>query len=484
MSTLSPALPLSEIEAKLEMLDISPRFIRALIRDPEFQSKLYKNHQLCYLHEFTLKLNGPYLSYKQLSEIFGMNPKTVSRSLRNGPQDPKPLGRHQALENNIEEQIVTQIINKANMGEAMTYKQVLLYAKELSKKDLTRGWLNQFYLRNNHMIKKCRSFPQEDLRLCIPREYLKKHISNMKNVGGRFSELVFNLDEVGISEYEDRRPKKVFVGTNIESTVVHHYVTRKIKHMTLLVCISAAGDALTPLLIVSEPINDTFWNSGIRPDEDVMIHQRSPPYIDTELFKEYLDSILIPYIKFVREKLNISNSEALVMMDSFSAHCNDRILRLLGKNSIIAFVFPSHTTNLFQSLDLVFFGAFKNIINNLDNEIEEKKLFECIIKILKTYEQTATSFNIRSSFKKAGLDIDYQSSPRKLIFNCQELVKNPNFIELWNYNIKIEEISKRRQNQEFGVINEEYLPKGCNVVLDNSGKFASDDEIEQYLNKN
>ena len=201
MSTLSPALPLSEIEAKLEMLDISPRFIRALIRDPEFQSKLYKNHQLCYLHEFTLKLCGPYLSYKQLSEIFGMNPKTVSRSLRNGPQDPKPLGRHQALENNIEEQIVTQIINKANMDEAMTYKQVLLYAKELFKKDLTRGWLNQFYLRNNHMIKKCRSFPQEDLRLCIPREYLKKHISNMqKNVGGRFSELVFNLDEVGISE--------------------------------------------------------------------------------------------------------------------------------------------------------------------------------------------------------------------------------------------------------------------------------------------
>jgi hypothetical protein len=32
---------------------------------------------------------------------------------------------------------------------------------------------------------------------------------------------------------------------------------------------------------------------------------------------------------------------------------------MLGENKIIARVFPSHTTNLAQALDLVFFGAMK-----------------------------------------------------------------------------------------------------------------------------
>ena len=48
-------------------------------------------------------MEGPKLAKMQLAYVFQINPKTVARSLRYGLQYPKPLGRHQALDNNLEE---------------------------------------------------------------------------------------------------------------------------------------------------------------------------------------------------------------------------------------------------------------------------------------------------------------------------------------------------------------------------------------------
>jgi hypothetical protein len=46
-------------------------------------------------------------------------------------------------------------------------------------------------------------------------------------------------------------------------------------------------------------------------------------------------------------------------MDSASPHVSERVLQSLGRNKIMAIVFPAHTTNIFQALDLVFFGVLK-----------------------------------------------------------------------------------------------------------------------------
>jgi hypothetical protein len=45
--------------------------------------------------------------------------------------------------------------------------------------------------------------------MTIPRVYLEQHIATMKNhVAGKYFEMIFNLDEVGSSEWEDRKTKK------------------------------------------------------------------------------------------------------------------------------------------------------------------------------------------------------------------------------------------------------------------------------------
>ncbi len=209
MSTLAPAIPIEELRKKLEDLNIEPRFIRGILRDVEFKALLYKNHQLCYLHEYAKNFQDVKLSINQLSIIFQMNPRTVSKSICKGSQDLKP--------------------------------------------------------------------------------------------------------------------KNVFIDNNLDSNHITYSVSRKVSHMTILTCVSAAGDALTPLLITKHTIKDSLWETGLRQDEDVMIRIRDPPYISKELFEEYINVVFIPYLNSVREKINATSSEALLMMDSCSVHCDKSI---------------------------------------------------------------------------------------------------------------------------------------------------------------
>jgi hypothetical protein len=55
------------------------------------------------------------------------------------------------------------------------------------------------------------------------------------------SELVFNLDEVGIADWEDQTAKVVIVPKSMCEQMIHHKVNRNLKHISAMACISAAG---------------------------------------------------------------------------------------------------------------------------------------------------------------------------------------------------------------------------------------------------
>lgn len=267
----------------------------------------------------------------------------------------------------------------------------------------------------------------------------------------------------------------------MSSNHITHSVTRKVSHMTILTCVSVAGDALTPLLITKHALKDSLWETGLRQDEDVMIRVRDPPYISKEIFNEYIDVVFIPYLISVRDKINATSSEALLMMDSCSVHCDDSILKKLGENNVIVLTFPAHTTNIFQALDLSLFGTFKKAKNTIDDNFSEDEVNNSIIKSIQTYEQTATSFNIRGSFRRAGIVQNIKTSPRTIDIDIGRVVNNPGFKEIWNLNIKLHEISKRRQNQKFGIINLDSLPINTRINIDPNEKDIEDAEIEQYF---
>jgi hypothetical protein len=60
------------------------------------------------------------------------------------------------------------------------------------------------------------------------------------------AELVFNLDEVGISDWEDRKTKTAIVSATRRGQTIHHEISRTVKHISAIACVSAAGESLTP----------------------------------------------------------------------------------------------------------------------------------------------------------------------------------------------------------------------------------------------
>jgi ABC-type thiamine transport system substrate-binding protein len=91
--------------------------------------------------------------------------------------------------------------------------------------------------------------------------------------------------------------------------------------------------------------------------------------------------------------------------------------------------------------DLVFFDPMKKLKGTVPGEFGEDSMDEQILKLLKAYEQTATSMTIRDSFQKTGIYPIVESGALKVNFDEEKLRNNARLKELWELNISIVELS-------------------------------------------
>jgi hypothetical protein len=63
------------------------------------------------------------------------------------------------------------------------------------------------------------------------------------------AELVFNLDEVSILEWEDREDKKMIIAKTMNDQTIHHRASRNVKHISIITYIRAGEEFLTPYIM-------------------------------------------------------------------------------------------------------------------------------------------------------------------------------------------------------------------------------------------
>jgi hypothetical protein len=98
-----------------------------------------------------------------------------------------------------------------------------------------------------------KSTPQEEVRLEVPRVFLDETGRRLRDhVQGMKSELVFNLDEVGIFECDDRKDRKAIIPKTMDGQMIHHRVSRNVEDISIITCITAGGESLTPYIITSQ----------------------------------------------------------------------------------------------------------------------------------------------------------------------------------------------------------------------------------------
>jgi hypothetical protein len=132
-----------------------------------------------------------------------------------------------AIDDQIERELLAWIESNAAKNTTVTGPDVRARIANHDRLSVTRGWGNSFIGRNLDRLCKVTSSPQESQRLEVPHCFLEETIRCLGEfVQGRPAELVFNLDEVGISNWEDRHTKNVIVPLSAREQTIHHKINR------------------------------------------------------------------------------------------------------------------------------------------------------------------------------------------------------------------------------------------------------------------
>jgi hypothetical protein len=186
-----------------------------------------------------------------------------------------------------------------------------------------------------------------------------------EHLPGSCAELIFNLDEAGISEWERRAPRKVIVPAAVTDQIIHHGVHRNLKNMSVICCVSAAGESLTPFVVSSQvhgKVIEMLKVEGFRMGVDIVLEHRQKAYVTATFFQQYLASVLIPFIERLRTNPEFTGKSAILFMKNCSIHTRPEIIATLRDHNMKVTTFPPHITQIFQTLDFCLFGVFKRKI--------------------------------------------------------------------------------------------------------------------------
>jgi hypothetical protein len=188
------------------------------------------------------------------------------------------------------------------------------------------------------------------------------------------AELVFNLNEVGMSEWEDRDKKVIvakmmhdqIINTSLRIAKCEAYVDNYVYHGWRRV-----PDALHYLSQDSEPVRKKLMSRSIRMGFDFVLRQRSKWYVNSILFFEYINSIFVPYFNELRETKEFEAYKAVLLMDNCLCDMSDDIVVVLTHERVRIIIFTHYVTHIFQILDVMLFGSLKKHATGLRTLDEE-----------------------------------------------------------------------------------------------------------------
>jgi hypothetical protein len=117
----------------------------------------------------------------------------------------------------------------------------------------SHGWVDSFISGRFAELTQARSSPQEEPCLQVPRIFLEDTICRVHETLEHCpADLVFNPDDFGISDWEDRKPRRVLVPVILETHNIQHRVSRNVKHISIVICICPGGACFTLHMVTSQ----------------------------------------------------------------------------------------------------------------------------------------------------------------------------------------------------------------------------------------
>jgi hypothetical protein len=148
---------------------------------------------------------------------------------------PRNREKHIVFHRDSEQQIPDWIGQNAERRIPVTTQEIRDYCRSQFQTPIIRGWVNLFVLGYLEKIIRRETVPQDEQRLQVPQASLHIAVQNLKEYVQRWTtELVFNLDEAPISDWEDRKTKNIAVPATISGQTIDHEISRNVKHISAI----------------------------------------------------------------------------------------------------------------------------------------------------------------------------------------------------------------------------------------------------------
>ena len=428
--------------------DTDSRVILRQFSDDDFGNTLM--NQAVKIYQIIKESDTMSISIAKLAQILNVDRGNLNRKINKNIQN-KP-GHPSYLTEDQEEELILYIQLRCEDHKPMTPKDIDDYILNNFNIEVSPSWHNHFVERHHDKICTTVAYPQEKGRVSLTKQEGELHIDHLiKYIEGVPTELVFNIDEVGIQKWYEKKNKRIIAPIALKNTRIEYPVERSEKRISIVCAISMAGDTLTPMFITHrKTIYKEIQGTGIREGEDLILEYQPKSYINNSLFSKYIDDVILKYVKEVRKNELYRDEPAVILCDNCTSHLDDKLLQKLAENNIRLITIPPHSSHIFQPLDLVTFGVFKKEMLRATSKYESGSILDRIARALKSIEKATISENNRSSFEIAGLNIDFSTNPERVIINedfIREKMEKYGFIDNPNYEYQ----------GQFGFVNKDHF---------------------------
>ena len=283
-------------------------------------------------------------------------------------------------------------------------------ATKLSNEHLSGSWIDSFLKRNRKFLWVQEASPIDDLRANIKiEEYICALINCSENDD---PSLFVNIDETGYTDVSSSQLYSAIIPKEFEGKTCHFKINRNQKNVTTIASITLDGDMQIPGIVIPlESIPIELDSSGFRDGKDALVLTSDAGYVTNDIFFTYFYKVIVPYIRKTRMEKKLYESPALIHMDNCYAHVSENIHLICAEENIRLVTYPPHTSHLFQPLDLLIFGLFKRKNGVYEWYKSFNTIIQRIVLMMNGIRSVCTPDNIRSSFRRAGIFINYSVFP-------------------------------------------------------------------------
>jgi hypothetical protein len=253
-------------------------------------------------------------------------------------------------------------------------------------------------------------------------------------------QLIFNLDEIGLSDWEERKPKLSLIPMTVENADLHSLVDRGIRRQMLLCCVSASGNAYCPLLLCSNPAALSIFQMGIRHGIDLRIKIQPSLYLNKDLFLEYVRDVFLPAVESNRELSGCRRKLAILFYDDCSCHWSDEIIRDLAPHGVLLITCQLHSLHNSKLSASVYLRSL-NRQRYIPRDLTQSPVVDHVLRVSRTDEQATTSTSARGSWQNTGPEFIQRDNIYYLSVDESKIRQSATFSEVRNIGYPESELS-------------------------------------------